>query len=92
MYSEGEVLTKARQLYKNEALEFRSGVQREAVRAIYRDEPAEQVIVIIATGAGKMLPILIPSQIPGAGTTIIMISTVSLRYSLIRQMNGMGIR
>lgn len=91
-YSEFEILSKARQLYKKDALVFRSSAQREAVRAVCGDEPVEQVIVIMATGAGKTLPILIPSQMPGAGTTIIVMSTVALRYSLIRQMRAMSIR
>lgn len=91
-YSEVEVLIKVRQLYKKDALEFRSSAQREAVRAICGDEPAEQVIVIMATGAGKTLPILIPSQMPGAGTTIIVMSIVALWFSLIRQMREMGVR
>ncbi|KAJ6787592.1 hypothetical protein PWT90_08516 [Aphanocladium album] len=91
-YSEADVLTRARRLYKNDTLEFRSSAQREAVRAICGDDQVEQVIVIMATGAGKTLPILTPSQMPGAGTTIIVVSTVALRYSLTRQMKAMSIR
>ena len=92
IYNKGKVLTKVYQLYKNKALKFRSSIQQEAIQAIYRNKPAEQVIIIITIGARKILPILIPSQIPGAGTTIIIISIVSLRYSLIRQINRISIR
>jgi superfamily II DNA helicase RecQ len=78
-YSEADLLAVARKLYN-------------AVLAIMGPQPAEQVIVVIATGSGKTMVVMIGAAIGNAGTTILVLPMVALRGDMLRHFHQVGIR
>ena len=50
-----------------------------------------EVLVVMATGMGKSLLFQLPSCLPGAGTTVLIVPLVVLRLDLIRRCHEMGI-
>jgi superfamily II DNA helicase RecQ len=91
-YSEADLLAVARKLYNDPVLQFRAPGQRNGVLAIMGPQPAEQVILVLGTGAGKTLVVMISAAIAGAGTTILILPTVALRGDMIGRFHQVGIR
>jgi hypothetical protein len=91
-YSKADLLAVARNLYHNPALQFRVPGQRNGVLAIMGPQPAEQVILVLGTGASKTLVVIISTAIAGAGTTILILPTVALRGDILGRFYKVGIR
>ena len=91
-YSEADLLAVARKLYHDPILQFRAPGQRNGVLAIMGPRPAEQVVLVLGTGAGKTLVVMISASIADAGTTILILPTVALRGDMLRRFHKVGIR
>jgi superfamily II DNA helicase RecQ len=53
---------------------------------------AEQVVLVIGTGSGKTLVVMIGAAIVDAGTTILVLLMVTLRGDMLRRFHEIGIR
>jgi superfamily II DNA helicase RecQ len=53
---------------------------------------AEQVIVVLGTGSGKSLIIMVAAVMEGAGTTVLVLPTVALRTNMLQRAQKMGVR
>jgi hypothetical protein len=91
-YTEAELLATARQLYNDPALQLRSTGQREALLATLGPRPAEQVVVVAGTGAGKTLVALLSATVAHARTTLFLLPMVALRGDMLRRCQQVGIR
>jgi superfamily II DNA helicase RecQ len=91
-YSEADLLAVARKLYHDPILQFRAPGQRNGVLAIMGPHPAEQVVLVLGTGAGKTLVVMISASIADAGTTILILPTVALRGDMLGRFHKVGIR
>ena len=91
-YSEADLLAVARKLYNAPDLQFRVPGQRNGVLAIMGPQPAEQVVLVIGTGSGKTLVVMIGAAIADAGTTILVLPMVALRGDMLRRFHQVGIR
>ncbi|KIS65648.1 telomere-associated recQ-like helicase usher, partial [Mycosarcoma maydis] len=80
----------ARKLYCGD-LQFRPG-QRRAMLAIMGRRQAEQVVVVMPTGAGKSLLFMVGACLEGAETTILILPTVALRANMLAKLDVMNIR
>ncbi|KAL5324770.1 hypothetical protein ACEPPN_005888 [Leptodophora sp. 'Broadleaf-Isolate-01'] len=77
-YSEADLLAVARKLYNAPGLQFRV--------------PAEQVVLVIGTGFGKTMVVMIGVAIADAETTILVLPMVALRGDMLRRFHEVGIR
>ncbi len=91
-YSEADLLAVAQKLYNNPDLQFRVPGQRSGVLAIMGPQPAEQVVLVIGTGSGKTLVVMIGAAIADAGTTILILPMVALRGDMLRRFHEVCIR
>ena len=53
--------------------------------AIMGPQPAEQVVLVIGTGSGKTLVVIIRAIIADTGTTILVLPIVALRGDMLRR-------
>ena len=74
---------RALQRLYGEKARFRSPAQEKLIQTILSG--AGQVIGILSTGEGKSLSFLLPPQLPGAGTTVVIVPLVALKQDLIRR-------
>jgi superfamily II DNA helicase RecQ len=65
------------------------GIQRPAIEAITRG--AGPIVAVMATGAGKSIVFMLPSFCATAGTTILVVPLVALRYDMIERIRHAGI-
>ena len=91
-YTEAELLATARQLYNDPLLQFRGSGQREAILAVLGPQPAEQVVLIASTGAGKTLVAMLSAAVASARTTIFILPIVALRGDMLRRCQQVGIQ
>jgi hypothetical protein len=91
-YLEAELLATARRLYNDPALQFRGTGQREAVLAVLGPRPAEQVMLVAGTGAGKTLVAMLSATVADARTTLFILPMVALRGDMLRRCREAGIR
>jgi len=91
-YAEADLLAVARKLYNTPDLQFRVPGQRNGVLAVMGPQPAEQVVLVIGTGSGKTLVVMIAAAIADAGTTILVLPMVALRGDMLRRFHEVGIR
>jgi hypothetical protein len=91
-YTEADLLAVARRLYNTPDLQFRVPGQRNGVLAILGPQPAEQVVLVIGTGSGKTLVIMVGAAVADAGTTLLILPTVALRGDMLRRFHDVGIR
>jgi superfamily II DNA helicase RecQ len=91
-YTEADLLAVARKLYNALGLQFRVPGQRNGVLAIIGPQTAEQVVLVIGTGSGKTLVVMIGAAIADAGTTILVLPMVALRGDMLRRFHEVGIR
>ena len=92
VYSEADLLAVARKLHNTPDLQFRVPGQRNSVLAIMGPQPAEQVVLVIGTGSGKTLVVMIGAAIADAGTTILVLPMVALRGDMLRRFHEVGIQ
>ena len=88
-WSAAALLKGARQLYDNEALQWKSAMQERAMVTVMSG--TEQVVVVLGTGEGKSLLFMLPSVLPNVGITILILPLVSLRGDLLRRVRGLAI-
>jgi superfamily II DNA helicase RecQ len=55
-------------------------------------QPAEQVVLVIGTGSGKTLVIMIGTTIANTGTAILVLLIVTLQSDILRHFHEVGIR
>lgn len=82
----------AQRLYGDSTLTLRRPGQRNAMQAILGPKASEQVVVVLGTGSGKSLILMVAAAMEGAGTTVVILSTVALRTNMIRRVQAVGIR
>jgi Orsellinic acid/F9775 biosynthesis cluster protein D/Helicase conserved C-terminal domain/DEAD/DEAH box helicase len=92
VYSEADLLTIARKVYQTPDLQLRVPGQQAAVLAVLGPQRAEQVIVILATGSGKTLIIILGVMLADARTTILILPLVALRNDMLRRFDEAGIK
>ncbi|KAK3684401.1 hypothetical protein LTR37_020307 [Vermiconidia calcicola] len=88
-WSTEALLGGVRELYGNEAMEWKSAEQEQALALIMTW--TEQVVVILPTGAGKSLLFMLPCSLPGAGITILVVPLVSSGSDLLRRLTELRI-
>jgi hypothetical protein len=91
-YSEADLLAVARKLYNAPDFQFRVPGQRNGVLAVMGPQPAEQVVLVIGTGSGKTMVVMIGAAIANAGITVIVLPVVALRGDMLRRFHEVGIR
>ncbi|PQE10617.1 hypothetical protein CJF32_00009743 [Rutstroemia sp. NJR-2017a WRK4] len=91
-YTEADLLTVVCKLYNTPHLQFRVPGQRQGVLAILGPQPAEQVVLVIGTGSGKTLVVMVGAALADAGTTILVLPMVALRGDMLRRFYQVGIR
>ena len=79
----------ARQLYIDEALQWKSAMQERAAVTVMSG--SEQVVVVLGTGEGKSLLFMLPCVLPDAGIIILILPLVSLRGDLLRRVRELAI-
>jgi superfamily II DNA helicase RecQ len=62
------------------------------VLAIIGPQLAEQVVLVIGTGSGKILVVMIGAAIADTGTIILVLPIVALRGDILRRFHEVGIR
>ncbi|OAQ57815.2 DEAD/DEAH box helicase domain-containing protein [Pochonia chlamydosporia 170] len=82
----------ARRLYNDPTLCFRQPGQRDAMLAAMGPRAEEQVIVVLGTGSGKTLIVMVAAALEGAGTTIIVLPAVALRCDMLDRLRRVGIK
>jgi hypothetical protein len=88
-WSSAALLKGARQLYQNEALQWKSAMQERAMVTVMSG--TEQVVVILGTGEGKSMLFMLPCALPDTGITILILPLVSLRGDLLRRVRELAI-
>jgi superfamily II DNA helicase RecQ len=53
---------------------------------------AEQVVLVVGTGSGKTLVVMIGAVVADARTTILVLPMVALRSDMLRRLHLVGIR
>lgn len=91
-YDEAALLAVARTLYDDPALQFRVPGQRNGVLAVLGRRPSEQAVLILATGSGKTLLVMVGAALRDAGTTILILPTVALRGDMLVRLGRVGVR
>lgn len=77
-YSEADLLAVAQKLYHTPDLQFQVPSQRNRVLAVMGPQPAEQVVLVIGTGSGKTLIVMVGAAVADTGTTIFVLPIVAL--------------
>ncbi|KAI6777557.1 uncharacterized protein J7T54_004107, partial [Emericellopsis cladophorae] len=90
--TEIELVAAARTLYNNPSMQLRRPGQREAILAALGPRAAEQVVVVLATGSGKTLLVMLSAMLKGAGTTILILPTVALRSNILERLREAGVK
>ena len=62
---------------------FRSAAQARLIERVLHGD--SDVIGVLTTGEGKSLAFMLPTLLPGAGTTVLLIPLVALRQDLVRR-------
>ena len=78
-----------RSLYNDEDADFRTPAQRDTIEIILSG--VGEVVAVLATGEGKSLAFMLPSRLPGAGTTVVILPLVALRHDMIRRCELLGL-
>jgi hypothetical protein len=60
--------------------------------AIMGPQPAEQVILVLGTGSGKTLPVMIGTAVSDASIIILILFIVALRADMLRRFYAIGIQ
>ena len=89
-WSDGALLHEARKLYQSERVQWRCPEQQQAMRLVANNSP--EVLLVMATGAGKSMMFILGSSLPGARTTVVIVPLVLLRLDLIRRCEEMKLR
>jgi hypothetical protein len=90
-YSEADLLAVARKLYNASDLQFRVPGQRDGALAIMAPQPAELVVLVIGTGSGKTLVVMIGAAVADVKTTILILPMVYIfPKGLVRSGPGSG--
>jgi superfamily II DNA helicase RecQ len=76
-------------LYNDDNTDFRTPAQRNTIETILSG--VGEVVAILATGEGKSLAFMLPSRLPGAGTTVVILPLVALRHDMIRRCEQLGL-
>jgi superfamily II DNA helicase RecQ len=92
VYSETDLLTIARRIYYKPDLQLRVPGQRAGMLAVLGSQRAEQVVIILATGSGKTMIILVGVSLAEARTTILVVPLVALRNDLLGRFSKAGIQ
>lgn len=92
LLKEKELEQVARRLHNNPKLKFRRPGQRDAILATMGPHAAEQVVVVLATGSGKTLIIMLAAALEGAGTNILVLPTIALRNNMIERLAAIGLK
>jgi orsellinic acid/F9775 biosynthesis protein OrsD/helicase-like protein/RAD3-like DEAD/DEAH box helicase len=90
-YKEADLLTVARRVHSLSDLQFRAG-QRDGLLAVLGPHRAEHVVVILGTGSGKTMLIILGVLLPDARTTILVVPLVALRNDLLGRFKIAGIK
>jgi superfamily II DNA helicase RecQ len=91
VYSEADLLAVARKLYNAPDLQFRVLGQQNGVLAIMGPRPAKQVVLVIGTGSGKTLLVMISAAAANTATTILVLPMVALCADMLRRFHEVGI-
>ena len=78
-----------RSLYHDEGADFRTSAQRDTIEIVLSG--VGEVVAVLATGEGKSLAFMLPSRLPGAGTTVVILPLVALRQDMIRRCEQLGL-
>ncbi|KAL6352347.1 hypothetical protein LRP88_14329 [Fusarium phalaenopsidis] len=73
--NEKGLVSVARHLYNDGTLQLRRPGQRDAILAVLGPRPPEQVVVVLGTGSGKTLIVMVAASLAGAGTTVLILPT-----------------
>jgi superfamily II DNA helicase RecQ len=84
-YSKVDLLAVGRKLHNAPDLKFRVPGQRDGVLAIMGPQLAEQVVLVIGTGSGKTLVVMIDAAVADAKTTILVLLMVALQGDMLRR-------
>jgi superfamily II DNA helicase RecQ len=82
-YCEADLLTVARRLHNAPNMQFWVLGQRNGVIAIMGPQPAEQVVLILGTGSGKILVFQVGTAVADAWTTILVLPAVALQDDML---------
>src|SRR6478609_7047625 len=52
----------------------------------------KQVIIVLATGSGKILVFIVGATLAGAKTTILILPTIALRNNMLRRLNKVALK
>jgi hypothetical protein len=88
-WSGAALLREARRLLQDENLQWRCPEQEQAMLAVVSGAP--EVLVVLATGAGKSLLFQLPCSLPGARSTVVVVPLVGLRLDVEDHCRRMGI-
>lgn len=92
-HTEGELVAAARRLYHDPKLQLRVPGQRRAMLATLGPRPSEQVVVVLATGSGKTLIVMVAAALNVDGkATILILPTVALRGDMLVRLAKVEIR
>jgi superfamily II DNA helicase RecQ len=91
-YSEINLLIITRKLYNLPDMQLRVSGQRKALLAVMETQHAEQMVVVLGTGSGKILISMIGASVTDARITILVLSIVVLRGDILRRCLLVGIR
>ncbi|KAJ4234078.1 hypothetical protein NW757_013707 [Fusarium falciforme] len=82
----------ARYLYNDGTLQLRRPGQRDTMLAVLGPRPPEQVIIVLGTGSGKTLIVIVAASLAGAGTIVLILPTVALRGNMVGRLDEVGLR
>lgn len=68
---------------------FRTQAQQDCLNIIAQSGP--EAIIILPTGAGKTIVFLVPTLLPGAQVTVVIIPLIALKHDLLRRCKEWGI-
>ena len=55
-------------------------------------QPAEQVVLVLGTGSGKSLPVMVGTAVSDVSTTILILPMVALQADMLQRFHAVGIR
>ena len=77
------VLIALKRLFCRPDAQFRSPIQQHMVEEVAAGHA--EVVVVLATAGGKSLSFLVPTCLPQAGTTVVVVPLVALKSDLVRR-------
>lgn len=89
-WSRAQLLEEGRRVFHDPGWKWKTSFQASAMEIVMQRR--EAVIVVCPTGGGKSMLFMLPSLLPGAHTTIIILPLVSLRGDMIRRLSEQSIR